>query len=205
LVKQGAGWEEQLDLLLAERLAVVDANKRYLIKSDGVFMAKTCAANLRATLVQNVRNRLANLFLERGFSLIPLPPKETNSELKKAFPLGRLKRKRANQLDVIEFQFDKYGKPKFVINFGIVPEGGVNLPWGDFLDQDAADVSSLSDAYRLYSSTFRARWFELGLLSSKDEQGIIGLVDKAIMLSNEVDDWFESKTIGAHMREFGLR
>ena len=107
--------------------------------------------------------------------------------------MGRLKRRRGNGLDVIEFQLDKYGGPKFVINFGVVPEDGVTLPWGIHLDQNIADVSALFESYRLYSSSMRTRWFTLGLFSSKNEQSITRIVDNAIMLSSEINYWFESK------------
>lgn len=160
--------------------------------------------NLRSILVQDVGDRLAEVFIKKGFSPVSLPPDEANSELKIAFPLGRLKRMRDHNLDVIEFQFDKYKKPKFVINFGVVPSGGVTLPWGNHLDQSIADVSALSEAYRLYKSSYSSRWFEVGLLSAKNEQSITSLVDKAIVLSNEINKWFEYKHVGKHMKKFGL-
>lgn len=167
-------------------------------------MGKTSSENLRAILVQNVGDHLTDIFVKKGFSVVLLPPDEAKSELKIAFPLGRLKRARGHNLDVIEFQFDKYRKPKFVINFGVVPPGGVTLPWGDHLDQNAADVSALPEAYRLYSSSLKARWFELGLFSSKNEQAITSLVDNAIMLCDEINTWFECQTVGKHMKKFGL-
>ncbi|HRP34619.1 MAG TPA: DUF4304 domain-containing protein [Gammaproteobacteria bacterium] len=166
-------------------------------------MNKRDAEKLRANLVDEVGGGLTNVFVSRGFRHVPLPPDEADSELRNIFPLGRLKRQRGDCLDVIEFQFDKYGRPKFVINFGVVPAGGVTLPWGDHLVQSVADVSALSDAYRLYSSAFRARWFELGWLTPKNEQALSSLVAKAIALSNEINLWFERKTVGKHMKRFG--
>jgi len=121
--------------------------------------------------------------------------------MKTAFPLGCLKRKRGTKLDVIEFQFDKYRRPRFVINFGVVPEGGVTLPWGVHLDQNVAGVSALSDAYRLYSSSFRQRWFQLAVFSPRNEKAISHLVDKVIVLSNEINDWYESGAVGKHMKK----
>jgi hypothetical protein len=167
-------------------------------------VSKRRGKSLRSILIRDVQQRLTEVFLEKGFSPVPLPAEEANSEMKTAFPLGRLKRKRGNKLDVIEFQFDKYRRPRFVINFGVVPEEGITLPWGVHLDQDVAGVSALSDAYRLYSSSFRQRWFQLGLFSPRNEKAVSRLVDKAIVLSNETNDWFESGTVGKHMnKEFG--
>lgn len=159
---------------------------------------------LRSILEADLRTRLTNVFIQKGFFVAPLPPEESNSELKMAFPLGRLKRLRGEDLDIIEFQFDKHGRPRFVINFGTVPRGGVSLPWGGYLDRDEADVSSFFDAYRLFSSPLRSGWFAPGWLSTKSDQTVRRLVDKAIRLSGEVNHWFESGTVGKHMKPFGL-
>ena len=162
-------------------------------------MSKRGGKSLRSILVKDVSDRLADVFVKKGFSHVPLPPEEAKSELKIVFPLGRLKRMRGDNLDVIEFFFDKYRRPKFVIDCGVVPPGGVTFSWGH-LDQNVADVSALSEAYRLYSSSWRERWFKLGLLSPKNEQGITSLVDKAIILSDEINNWFDCKTVGKHMK-----
>ena len=165
---------------------------------------KDNAESLRNILLQEIKNRLLPIFTEKGFTLFPLSSEEASSELKKAFPLGRLKRARAEELDIIEIQFDKKGKPKFVINFGIVPEGGVTLPWGEYLHQDKADVSALSNAYRLYSSSGRKRWFKPSFFSNNSKDTLKKLVDKSIELSVEIEEWFNSKVIGKHMIKFGL-
>lgn len=159
---------------------------------------------LRSTLEEDVSTRLTNVFTQKRFSVVPLPPEESNSELKMAFPLGRLKRLRGDDLDIVEFQFDKHGRPAFVINFGTAPKGGVNLPWGEHLSRDEADVSSLFDAYRLFNSSFRSRWFAPGWLSTSGDQTVKKLVNRAVWLSGEVNHWFESGAVGKHMKPFGL-
>lgn len=160
--------------------------------------------NLRAWLIECVDARLSEVFTKHGFSFVPLPPDESNSDLNSIFPLGRLKRERNKALDIVEFQFDKYERLRFVINCGTVPENGVTLPWGVHLARDVADVSALADAYRLYSSPLRARWFRVGFFSPANEKSLARAVDKAAALSSEVIEWFESKSVGKHMRKFGL-
>lgn len=88
--------------------------------------------------------------------------------------------------------------------FTTVPEGGVTLPWGQHLDQEVADVSALPEAYRLYSSAFRMRWFKLGVFSSESGINLQKLVDRAIALSDEIIVWFECKKVGMHMWPSGL-
>lgn len=196
-------------LLTRQQGPVVGVNNRVGERA----VSKKRGKSLRSIMVREVQQRLTEVFLEKGFSPVPLRPEELNSEMKTAFPLGRLKRKRGNKLDVVEFQFDKYRRPRFVINFGIVPEEGITYPWGVNVEQDVArlvpdvhveqDVATpvWPDDYRLYSSTFRMRWFKLGLLSAKNEKAISRLVDKAIALSGEINNWFESGTVGKHMRQ----
>ena len=163
-------------------------------------MSKKRGKSLRSILVREVQQRLTEVFLEKGFSPVPLRSEELNSEMKAAFPLGRLKRKRGNKLDVVEFQFDSYRRLSFVINFGIVPEEGVTVPWAGHIEQDVAGPV-WPDDYRLYSSSFRMRWFKLGLFSLQNEKAISRLVDRAIALSGEINNWFESGTVGKHMRQ----
>ena len=160
---------------------------------------------LRGKLIETLRKRLLPVFLEIGFSCLPLPPEEANSvEMREAFPLGRLKRERNGKMDVVEIQFDKNNRPRFVINFGTVPEEGVTTPWGHFISRDEADPSGLPVAFRLYSSALRARWFEFGLFSAKNDEAIDKIADKSIKLSGEIKKWFEEDLVGTHMRNFGL-
>jgi len=161
--------------------------------------------SLRTVLVNEVRIRLGDKFLACGFSFTSLQPSEQNRELKTAFPLGRLKRTRGDQLDLVEFQFDKHGKPRFVINFGIAPSQGVLLPWGVHLDQHALDVAALPEAYRLYSSTCFSRWFQSGFFWPKSERSMLRIVDQSVLFANEIFTWFENQTVGRHMRKFGWR
>lgn len=91
-------------------------------------MRKRGGKSLRSMLAREVQQRLTEVFLEKGFSPVPLRVEEANAEMKTAFPLGRLKRQRGSKLDVVEFQFDKYRRPRFVINFGVVPEEGIAVP-----------------------------------------------------------------------------
>lgn len=160
--------------------------------------------NLRKILLRDIENRLIKVFVDNGFVVFPLTPEEQKSpEIKKAFPLGRLKRTNDKILEIVEIQFDKHGKAKFVINFGVVPEAGVTLPW-THIEQNNADVSALSEAYRLYSQSLFPNWFELGILSEKTEENVKKLVDKAIALYPEIETWFSSKVVGKHMRKFGF-
>ena len=168
-------------------------------------MKDTYNANaLRNILLNDVQDRLIKLFTEDGFDIYPLTSEEKKSkEMKIAFPFGRLKRKQGEKLEIAEIQFDKYGKLKFIINFGVVPENGVTLPWTHISQQDA-DVAALSEAYRLYSSSIWSAWFSVGWLAQKNVENVKKTVDKAINLYPEIENWFSTGTMGKHMRKFGF-
>lgn len=159
---------------------------------------------LKRILIRDLEKRLAPTFIMEGFSCVPLSPADARSELKIAFPLGRLKRNRDGNLDLIDIQFDKYGSPRFVVNIGIAPEAGVVSTWGQHFHRDEIDAGNCPEAYRLYSSTFISRWFRLGFFTPKTEAAAKKLVDQVIGLSSEAMMWFDSKKVGKHMRRCGI-
>ncbi len=159
---------------------------------------------LKQLLCSDLKNRLIPVFINEGFEVFTLTPEEQKSpEMRTAFPLGRLKRWKDKQLEIVELQFDRCGKAKFVINFGVAPEEGVTLPW-THIDQEYADVSSLSEAYRLFSNSVWTGWFEIGWLLKKNETNIKLIVNQAIALIPEIEIWFSTGAVGKHMRKFGF-
>lgn len=158
----------------------------------------------RNFFLQHMQNSLVNVFVKNGFVVFPLTTEEQNStEIQKAFPLGRLKRINGKKLEIVEIQFGKNDKTEFVINFGVAPEEGVNLPWAH-IEQNNASVSALSEAYRLYSRSVYPSWFGLGVLSEETEENMKKIVSKAIDLYPEIEAWFSNRIVGKHMRKFGF-
>lgn len=125
--------------------------------------------------------------------------------MKVAFPFGRMRRIKGADHELIEIQLDKRGAAKFVLNSGVVPPSGVDLPWGH-LDQDDVPVSGAPQAYRLYSHPGTMRWFSPPWIGwpSDIESRVRKTVDRAIELYPEIDAWFATRTLGPHMRWFGF-
>lgn len=141
---------------------------------------------LETILVEHVENDLK-------FQRLPLPGNDASAlEIREAFPFGRLHRWNGGELEIIEIQVDKRRKEKFVINCGIAPAGGVDLPWGGDLEQDEAPVSALPEAYRLYKNRIFQAWFSAGH------------VPLARDLLTELEIWFSTRLVGKHMGYFGL-
>ncbi len=120
-----------------------------------------------------------------------------------AFPFGYIKRARGSHHESIEIQLDKYGRARFVLNCGIVPPQGVDLPWGH-LDQDKASASDLPEAYRLHSCKGCMRWFSPPWFAWPHdlESRVKKAVAQAASLCSEVEVWFATRRVGPHMRRF---
>lgn len=129
--------------------------------------------------------------------------KGSNREFQTAFPVPRLIRLKGDQLELVEIQFDKHGAPRFILNFGIVPEGGVTLPWGHFGPAEVG-ASSLPRACRLYSRRLLLKWFGLGLFPRDIRRRATKSALRATSLIPEVLRWFETSEMGPHIGVFGI-
>lgn len=159
----------------------------------------------RKILRRLLEERFIPLLEAKGFERLQLPEKDRQSgQMKWAFPLGRLRRIKGADHEVIEIQFDKYGGAKFRLAFGIVPPEGIDHPFGHTA-QDEASVASVSEAYTLYSWRAGMKWFSPPWYShwSDREAWIAKVVDRAIKLLTEVETWFETRKVGPHMRRSG--
>jgi len=159
---------------------------------------------MRAEMLDKLRHQLVPALQSRGFVKREASPQERSSdEMQTAFPLGKFQRQDGLNLQLVEIQLDKHGAPKFVINFGIAPPGGVTLPWGHF-EQSKLNVSSLSNAFRLYKNPRWQQWFGGGLIPFKGSGRLNSAVADATAALQEIDDWFQHGTVGRHVRRFGL-
>ena len=160
-------------------------------------------ADARKLLLGALREGLVPLLLEKGFAQSPLHKERRSREMETAFPFGYIKRARGSHHESIEIQLDKYGRARFVLNCGIVPPKGVDLPWGH-LDQDKASASDLPEAYRLHSCEGCMRWFSPPWFAWPHdlESRVKKAVAQAASLCSEVEVWFATRRVGTHMRRF---
>lgn len=162
-------------------------------------------AQNRHLLLRILEERLIGLLLRAGFEQLPLSEAERRSpELSFGFPFGYMRRIRDRDFELLEIQLDKNGKAKFVLNFGVAPPEGADVPWRHF-DQSEARVSALSESYRLYSCRGCMRWFSPSwtALIFDPESRTASVVDHAIELYPEIENWFRARTVGPHMRRLG--
>jgi len=153
------------------------------------------AKSKRAVLRDELSKRFMPYLRSRGFEL----SKElAKSNGRSGFPFGTLIRKHETASDIIEIQFDKYSKPKFVINFRKDPPA--------LLKEVRSESGSLkwaeAEAFRLHPRPNSARWFTMrtffGLRSP--ESCSKEVVDHLMDLFSEVESWFDNGDMGKHLR-----
>ena len=159
----------------------------------------------RELLIDILRSSFLPELFSAGFEQADLKgPDASSREIRIAFPFGSLRRAQGQDLHLLEIQFDKHGVPRFVLNFGVVGPGGVDVPWRHF-SQLEAGVSALQESYRLYSSRHSMKWFEASRLPFPFdvESRASNVVGRLRNVYPEVEAWFSQRVVGPHMRRLG--
>ncbi|MFC3656515.1 hypothetical protein FZ025_20520 [Xanthomonas hyacinthi] len=99
---------------------------------------------------------------------------------------------------MLEVQLHKTA-PRFVLNFGVVPDAGIDLPWGRFSKEEAT-VASLPEAVRMYRNASMKRWFGPGVFRGNMDHEI-KLVK---ILYPQVERWFEVREKGRNLVDFSF-
>ena len=107
---------------------------------------------------------------------------------------------------VLEVQWEKYGRPRFVINYGTCPASGLDAGGRHF---DPADVCAgwLPDSGRLQPKrgATSASWFRQDhplwkqILLRGRQRAAPDVVAQAIRLLSELETYWDSRQLGAHM------
>ncbi len=111
----------------------------------------------------------------------------------------RFRRKGSQRHDLIEVQFDKYLRPRFILNFGTVPAEGLTDAYGRHIDADDVHIAHLVERGRLNAlpKILVEHWFGLGRLRIWPvETAAERQVEKLIKLFPQVERWFASGTVG---------
>jgi hypothetical protein len=160
-----------------------------------MFLMKPGSIELRTV----VKERLIPHIHSRGFQL-------DAREIHKHDPYGHLMRRflrwDGNRLELLDIQFDKHGRAKFVFNLGVAPPEGVDDYLGHH-SQLETDISNILKHGRLYAGNpYFMRWFSIPLLriplirspSAED------IVQHAIQLFPQAEAWLRDGTVGPNIR-----
>jgi len=142
---------------------------------------------LKKSLNENFDEHIAQL----GFN-----PERRRGDI---FPYRRIRE--ANN-DLLEVQFDKYGRPRFVLNFGIVPVDGVIDAYGRFVEAKDVCIAQLVQHGRLYCLPYLPVWFRPNRLFGirSPEYSVNKVMSHFILLFVQVECWFLTGASGSHLQ-----
>jgi hypothetical protein len=150
-----------------------------------------------------IRDALRTIFYPHVFSL----GFELDKRWQPQFVVFR--RFSSNVVQVFEIQWDKYHRPKFVINFSEAPLDGVEFgeKW-----MEAKDIAPVHCG--TYRRLMRSRgrltysWFQLRrplikqLVLLKRNYEPEEVAAQVVQLFDEVEDWWANKVIGRHVNNY---
>lgn len=148
-------------------------------------------ANLTTLLKNTVAEQFGSYVLGLGF--------KRAGENAEFYSYRRL---RETRYDLVEVQFDKHNKPKFILNFGVVPKEGMVDAYGRFMAAESVQIAHLEESGRLYGCPAFMCWFRpLGLFGlRKPEFSVSKSVTRLKDGFRQVERWFEGGEIGPNMR-----
>ena len=113
----------------------------------------------------------------------------------------------AKTVQVFDIQWDKYNRPKFVINFSEAPLGGVDF-FGTWMDSRDISPVHCGSYLRLVrdQERFTYRWFQLRrplleqLMSLKRNYEPEEIASQVVNRFHEIEEWWANKTRGKHVK-----
>lgn len=112
----------------------------------------------------------------------------------------------ADSAQVFNVQWDKYGAPRFVVNFGEAPGEGVRL-WGKHVPGEDLEPQDCPESGRLQRKRgpYLRCWFQLNkpvlevLRTMERRYAAEAVVDQLLSVFPEVEAWWDGRTVGPHL------
>jgi hypothetical protein len=114
----------------------------------------------------------------------------------------RFRRKTDQRHDLIEVQFDKYLRPRFILNFGTVSSDGLIDAYGRHIKAYDVRISHLVESGRLNACPgfFLEHWFGVGGFTiSPPERVAERQIERLIRLFPQVERWFATGRAGMNL------
>jgi hypothetical protein len=162
-----------------------------------------------------LREELSKRFIPYLQSLDFEPAKNpAKADARSIHPFGTFVRRRETVSDVIEIQFDKRSKPRFIINFRRDPPelnkegqfvGARNLRLPK-LTEFGAERFRWAESFRLTPRPKSANWFTMRTFFGFRSQKICSkeVIDRLMNLFPQVEDWFKDGKIGEHVQALSI-
>jgi len=112
-------------------------------------------------LIKSLRTHLLPVLTKQGFEVAPLAHRwPIDREFVLALPLGRLRRTREGEVDLVEIDFAKHRRPAFRINIGVASKAGLMTLTGHWPADDLY-VEWLNEFFIMYACPRWRIWFSL--------------------------------------------
>src|SRR5690242_8201562 len=114
------------------------------------------------------------------------------------------RRRLADRHDLVEVQFDRCQRPKFILNFGKVDGNGLIDAYGRHVEAENTKIFLLVEQGRLNAFSkpeflehwFGPRWWSVG----STEVMAVAAVQRLIQLFPQVDNWLVDGRLGPNLR-----
>ena len=112
------------------------------------------ASELRKNMNQAIKEVIVPVLREQGF--------------KGSFP--HFRRKNNNNIDLLTFQFNRYGG-SFVVELAVCPLDGVTMSWGEKVPPNKVTAHDVNERYRLGAKTKNdpGIWFDFENAKTKED------------------------------------
>jgi hypothetical protein len=147
-------------------------------------------------LRRELKNRFYPFVAERGFQI-----DMTHSPFSVDF-----RRITAERIDVFDLQWEKYGRPRFIVNFGHCSTSGA-VHFGEQISPDRvlSYMGSLSGRLHAKKGSQTRAWFRQDrsffrrVVLRHQPRPVAHVVDELLCLFPELEEWFRHQRLGAHM------
>jgi hypothetical protein len=157
-------------------------------------------------LIKSLQTHLLPVLTKQGFEVAPLAHRgPIDREFALALPLGRLRRIREGEVDLVEIDFAKRRRPAFRINVGVAPKAGLMTLTGHWPAGDLY-VEWLNEFFIMYSCPRWRTWFSLQFWSLRspvqDDYDKVAL--RVVGLVPELELALREGRLGPHMRRVAI-
>jgi len=155
--------------------------------------------SFKNTFVEEMLKAFLPYFKGLGFQNVPSRTVRVYNEPKRHYPLGCFERDRSDgSIDVIEFRFEKTGRPNFCINFTNAPKDGANHQYGFEVQENipAYGVGEFGSGQSRFSLKGSRDTFGIVFWQRKNSNTIKNTIKECFTVFKQIENWFQHRIVG---------
>jgi hypothetical protein len=157
----------------------------------------------KEALLRSVESRILPVLLKQGFVRVSQPsPVVADAKHADTFPFDLLRRQvHDGATDLVEIQFQSYGRAAFRINACTVPKEGM-MTLGGLRTGDQISAGGLHTHFEMYQWPRLWKWFALSFwhFRNPDQASYDALASRVMTYPPEIDLALREDRVGPHMR-----